>query len=167
MSATLKLCSCKYGVFTSRWWRQYTPLKRRSTIILHGSISQKTTLNRMCDHFWPLLHIKLSAAVCEAFSNVCCAMAQAVSHWPLTAEAQVCAQVDPCGICGGQSGTGLVFIRVLWFSHANHHSSIAPYSSITATWGVDGSDKAAHYHTLGPKLGASSLTRHLVGLGVK
>jgi hypothetical protein len=27
------------------WWRQYTPLKRRSTIILHGSITQKTTLN--------------------------------------------------------------------------------------------------------------------------
>jgi hypothetical protein len=27
------------------WWRQYSPLKRRSTIILHGSISQKTTLN--------------------------------------------------------------------------------------------------------------------------
>jgi hypothetical protein len=28
-----------------KWWRQYAPLKRRSTIILHGSISQKTTLN--------------------------------------------------------------------------------------------------------------------------
>jgi hypothetical protein len=27
------------------WWRQYAPLKRRSTIILHGSISQKTALN--------------------------------------------------------------------------------------------------------------------------
>jgi hypothetical protein len=27
------------------WWRQYAPLKRRSTIILHGRISQKTTLN--------------------------------------------------------------------------------------------------------------------------
>jgi hypothetical protein len=27
------------------WWRQYAPLKRRSIIILHGSISQKTTLD--------------------------------------------------------------------------------------------------------------------------
>jgi hypothetical protein len=27
------------------WWRQYAPLKRWSTIILHGSISQKTILN--------------------------------------------------------------------------------------------------------------------------
>jgi hypothetical protein len=29
------------------------------------------------------------------------------------------------------------------------------------------SDQATHYHTLGLMLGASSLTRHLVGLGVK
>jgi hypothetical protein len=35
--------SCLLGY--TAWWRQYTPLKRRSTIILHGSISQKTTLN--------------------------------------------------------------------------------------------------------------------------
>jgi hypothetical protein len=28
-------------------------------------------------------------------------------------------------------------------------------------------DHAAHYHTLGPKLEASFLTRHLAGLGVK
>jgi hypothetical protein len=27
------------------WWRQHVPLKRRSTIILHGSTSQKTILN--------------------------------------------------------------------------------------------------------------------------
>jgi hypothetical protein len=27
------------------WWRQYAPLKRRSTIILHGSTTQKTALN--------------------------------------------------------------------------------------------------------------------------
>jgi hypothetical protein len=28
-----------------RWWRQHVPMKRRSTIILHGSTSQKTILN--------------------------------------------------------------------------------------------------------------------------
>jgi hypothetical protein len=34
------------------------------------------------------------------------AMAQVVSHRPLTAEARVRARVNSCGICGGQSGTG-------------------------------------------------------------
>jgi hypothetical protein len=33
------------------------------------------------------------------------AMAQAVSHRPLNAEARVRSLVSPCGICGGQSGT--------------------------------------------------------------
>jgi hypothetical protein len=37
------------------WWRQYAPLKRRSTIILHGSITQKTTLNiEIRDDVWVL-----------------------------------------------------------------------------------------------------------------
>jgi hypothetical protein len=36
-------------------------------------------------------------------------MAQAVNHQPVTAEAWVRAWVKPCGICGGQSGTGTDF----------------------------------------------------------
>jgi hypothetical protein len=37
------------------------------------------------------------------------AMAQVVSRRPLTAEARVRARLNPCGICGGQSGTGTRF----------------------------------------------------------
>jgi hypothetical protein len=33
-------------------WRQYAPLKRRSTIILHVSISQKTALNIKESALW-------------------------------------------------------------------------------------------------------------------
>jgi hypothetical protein len=36
-------------------------------------------------------------------------MAQAVSRWPFAAEALVRARVNPCGICGRQSGTGTGF----------------------------------------------------------
>jgi hypothetical protein len=36
-------------------------------------------------------------------------MAQAVSRRPLTAEARIRFWISPCGICGGQSGTGAGF----------------------------------------------------------
>jgi hypothetical protein len=36
-------------------------------------------------------------------------MAQAVSRRPLNAEARVRARINPCEICGGQSGTGAGF----------------------------------------------------------
>jgi hypothetical protein len=47
--ATLR-CIRRFESFTHPWWwRQYAPLKRRSTIILHVSISHKTTLNNEGD----------------------------------------------------------------------------------------------------------------------
>jgi hypothetical protein len=50
------------------------------------------------------------------------AIAQAVSHWLPTAASSVRALVRSCGICGGQSGTGAGFLRVLR-SPVNLHST--------------------------------------------
>jgi hypothetical protein len=58
-------------------------------------------------------------------------MAQAVNRWSLTAEARVRARVDPCVICGGQSGTGQVFSEYFGFP-CKYHSTIAPHPPITA-----------------------------------
>jgi hypothetical protein len=46
---------------------------------------------------------------------LCRAIAQAVSRWLPTAAARVRAQVWSSGICGGQSGVGAGFLRVLRF----------------------------------------------------
>jgi hypothetical protein len=43
------------------------------------------------------------------------AIAPAVSRWIPTAEARVQTRVWSSGICGGQSGTGAGFLRVLQF----------------------------------------------------
>jgi hypothetical protein len=48
------------------------------------------------------------------------AVAQAVSRRPLTAESQVRARVNPCGICGGQSGAGTGFLRFIRFYPVNN-----------------------------------------------
>jgi hypothetical protein len=43
------------------------------------------------------------------------AIAEAVSRWLPTAAARVRARVWSSGICGGLSGAGAGFLRVLWF----------------------------------------------------
>jgi hypothetical protein len=58
------------------------------------------------------------------------AMAQAVSRRPLTAEARVCARVNPCGICDG-SRKGLS----LSFSVFPCQYIIPPCSPTLITWG--------------------------------
>jgi hypothetical protein len=47
------------------WWRQYAPLKRRSTIMLLGSITQKTALNRISVTRWYFLYPFLSKSECR------------------------------------------------------------------------------------------------------
>jgi hypothetical protein len=67
------------------------------------------------------------------------------------------------GFVVDKAAVGQVFLRVLRFSHANIippllHTHLSPPHEV-----CDSSDQAAHCHHLRPKLGASYLTRHLVG----
>jgi hypothetical protein len=70
-------------------------------------------------------------AYCELGS----AIAQAVSRWLPTAAARVRARVWSCGICGGQSGAGAGFLRVLRLPLPIFIPPIAPQSSSSIIWG--------------------------------
>jgi hypothetical protein len=63
------------------------------------------------------------------------ATAQVVSRRPLAAEAWVRDRVNPCGICGGQSGTGTGFSpSYLVLPCQYHHSTVAVQTHII--WGM-------------------------------
>jgi hypothetical protein len=58
-------------------------------------------------------------------------MAKAVSHRPLAAEIRVRARASPCGICGGQSGTGTVFPPNSSVVSCQHQSTVVLHSHIS------------------------------------
>jgi hypothetical protein len=53
-------------------------------------------------------------------------MVQAVSRRLLTGEARVRSRVSPCGICGGQNGTGTGFSPSILVLPCQFHSTGAP-----------------------------------------
>jgi hypothetical protein len=57
------------------------------------------------------------------------AIAQEVSRWLPTAAARVQTRVYSCGICGGQSGAGAGFLRVLQFPLSIFITPISPQSA--------------------------------------
>jgi hypothetical protein len=61
-------------------------------------------------------------------------VAQVVSRRPLAVEARVRARVNPCGICGGQSGTGTGFSPSLSVFPWQYHSTVALQTHII--WGM-------------------------------
>jgi hypothetical protein len=61
-------------------------------------------------------------------------MAQVVSRRPLTAEARVRARVNPCGICGGQSGTETGLSLSSSVVPCQYHSTVALQTHII--WGI-------------------------------
>jgi hypothetical protein len=79
------------------------------------------------------------------------AMGQAVSCRPLKAESRVRAQVNRCGICGGQIGTGTGFLSEFFgFPLSISFHRLSPYSYIN--WGMKNMSSS----------GSSSETSHTI-----
>jgi hypothetical protein len=69
--------------------------------------------------------ISLPVSVVLNIDRAAVPVAQAVRRRPLTAEARVRSRVGPCGICGGQSGTGTDFSEIISVFPCQFHSIAA------------------------------------------
>jgi hypothetical protein len=144
---------------------QFSPCKKGNNILTRMEIERRfqisekfyndihlcnASTNRMCfTNVFPLLStsfreygdhvsvtfITLHSVFKLSFFNIGRAVAQAVSRRIPTAAARIRAHVKSCGFCGGQSGTGAGFLRVLQFLLPILIPSTAPHSSsIIRSW---------------------------------
>jgi hypothetical protein len=72
----------------------------------------------MSIQFVQIMNVNMGDSACNC-NMLGSAISQTVSRRPLAAEARVRARFNTCGICGGQSGTGQVLLRVLRFFPVN------------------------------------------------
>ena len=93
-----------------------------NNLLLSTAINYKVLTTRCSKYIW----IK-QEEVTEKYGR---AMAQAVSGRPLTAEGRVRSRLSPCGICGGQSGTGTGFSPEYFSLPPPHqlHSTVLHYT---------------------------------------
>jgi hypothetical protein len=107
-------------------------VQAKLTIRLHiCQWTQKNVLNYKC---LILRYIPSVSDILEFCWTVGRAMAEAVSRRPLTAEDRVRAQVNPCGIYGGQSGTGTGFSPSFSVFPCQYHSTVSLQTHIN--WGM-------------------------------
>jgi hypothetical protein len=59
-------------------------------------------------------------------------MVEMVTHRPLIPEARVQAEVNPCGICGGQCGTGTGYSQSSLVFPCRYHCSVALNTRISS-----------------------------------
>jgi hypothetical protein len=100
---------------------------------LGNKLFKKKNIKLLYEHIWSrhsIFHVSIREA------------AQAVSRRPPTEAARVRVQVRSCGICGGRSGTGTGFLRVLRFPLSIIPPS-APHSSSTI-WGWYNTPNSGH-----------------------
>jgi hypothetical protein len=71
-------------------------------------------------------------------------MAQTVSRRPVTAEARNRSRISQCGICGGQSGTGIGFYPSTSVFPCQFHSTGAPLLGKTHSATTRHRRRAAH-----------------------
>jgi hypothetical protein len=89
---------------------------------------------------WPFFSfvafsLHLSTLSSSKLFSISCSHAQVVSCRLPTMTARVWAWVWSCGICGGHSGAGAGFFRVLWFPLPIFIKPIVPQSPSSIIWG--------------------------------